>query len=277
MTTPSLAFQIRGRGRHYPWPPCDTSSWPRNRWGSVNPEDIPAEITPLPSVTNVLSVMDKGPGLMYWAAEQAIRDAYEGGRGPTPDEAVDRYKGAFRKTRDERAEAGTRAHTIAERLADDLSLPADLSEEDEAYADAYLAFWSDHDPTGWETEVTVFSPPYAYAGTADLFCVIDGKRVCVDYKTRGSRPEQWKIDKYGLLYDSNRAQLAALSQAALWAESPGVEGSGVVGAPLVREAMGVVLFPDGTYETETVEDLDRWFEVFLGCVRVWNALKGWDA
>lgn len=549
---------------------------------------------------------------MYWAAEQALRAAYEGGWPPTPDEAVDRYKGAFRKTRDERAEAGTRAHTIAERLADDLPLPADLSEEDEAYADAYLAFWSDHDPVDWKTEVTVADDCCGYAGTADLYCEIDGVSYVVDYKglaldtplptpsgwttirevevgerllggdgrpcrvvekssvhvrdcyrvtfsdetsivcddehlwevdkrtgaraktkvvttkelarlvaesratfgidytvhdlpaadllidpyvlgawlgdghhrsgeickpcpelfeeigrrgyevsvdynrdnddrcttrnvyglvtelrdlgvygdkhipmaymrasrgqrldllrgvmdtdgywnptrkrcdlrttderfanevrelalslgfpartfavtatgfgktvpawttsfcprgeevfiarrpdnypaldeythkrrairrvervptvhtqciavdspdstylcgeqmvathnTRGSRPEQWKIDKYGLLYESNRAQLAALAYARRTLHRTGhidpdretfVYTHGYGSGPEPDKAMGVVLFPDGTYETETVEDLDRWFEVFLGCVKVWNALKGWDA
>lgn len=269
MTNPTLAFNVRGRGRHYPFPPCDTSQFPRNRWGSVNPEDVPEDVTPLPSVTTALSVLDKGPGLMYWAAEQAIRAAYDGGWPADVDEAVDRYKGAFRKARDERAEAGTRAHTVAERLADDLPLPADLSEEDEAYADAYLAFWSDHDPEDWHTEQAVASDWWGYAGTADLVCYLDGVCTIVDYKTRGSRPEQWKIDKYGLLYDSNRAQLAALAKADYWLFEGGFEA-----AEKPEQAVGVVLFPDGTYETETVDGLDRWFDVFCGCVDVWRALKG---
>src|SRR5690606_41518278 len=94
MTPPKLAFPLRGRGRHYPYPPQDPSGWPRNQWGSVNPDDVPVEA--VPSVTNVLSVCDK-PGLKGWAAEQALRSLYESGHIPLDVErAIQSHKWAFK-------------------------------------------------------------------------------------------------------------------------------------------------------------------------------------
>ena len=273
MTTPTLSFGVRGCGRHYPWPPQPVGQLRRNQWGSVDPRWIPDTITPLPSVTNVLSILAKN--LTGWAGEHAIRSLYASGQIPLDVEAaVESHKWAANKVRDQRADAGTRAHTIADRLTQGLPLPSDLSDEDEAYADAYLAFWADHDPTPLHVEATVMHPDVGYAGTADLFAEIGGSVVVLDYKTRGAPPDPAKRSKYGVLYDENRMQLAALAHATHIAVEDG--GWHTVPSLDVSEGWGVVLYPDGSFDVETLDlsDLERWFDCFQGVLRAWRVLKG---
>lgn len=277
MTTPALAFGLRRHGRQYPWPPQYIGDLPTNQWGSVNPEDIPDGLTPLPSVTNVLGVLDK-PALKGWAAEQALRSLYESDAIPTDvDQAIAAHKYAYNRTARDRADAGTRAHTIAERLTTDLPLPTQLSEEDEAYADAFLNFWTDHDPHPQHVEATVYNPEVGYAGTGDLHAIINERPVLIDYKTRGQRPSDSKLKKYGLLYDENRAQLAALTMAPLVAiPDPDADGGWrTIEAPPVVEAWGVVLLPDGGYLTEALRlpEIERWYRVFCGALQAWRGLN----
>lgn len=272
MTTPALSFGLRKRGRHYPYPPCDVSTWPRNQWGSVNPGAVPEDVETRPSVTNVLSVCDK-PALKGWAAEQALLSLYDSGAIPLDvDTALQAHKFAFSRTAKRRADVGTKAHTVAEALTSDLPLPSHLSDEDAAYADAFLSWWSDHDVVPLHTEATVYGP--FYAGTGDLIAEVDGLVTVVDYKTRGSRDDD-KLRKYGVLYDENRMQLAALAQADQVAVF-GDDGWTLEDAPCAVQAVGVVLFPDGTYATETLdgEALGRWWAGFCGAAELWGALKG---
>lgn len=275
MTTPALSFGVRGRGRHYPYEPVDPSDFPRNRWGSVDPDDIPGHIRAVPSVTNILSVADK-PALKGWAAERALIELYQSGNLPTSlDVAVERHKFAFSRYAKQRADVGTRAHTIAEKLASDLPLPAHLSDEDAAYADAFLSWWSAHDPEPLFVEATVYGDGW-YAGTGDLIALIDGAVMVVDYKTRGKRDDA-QLKRYGVLYDEARMQLAALAHATDIAVLDGGEWT-LEPSPACKDprGMGVVLFPDGTYATETIEGLDmaRWWSGFSGAFDLWEALKG---
>lgn len=262
MTSPSLAFGVAKRGRHYPWPAVDPSGWPRNRWGQVEPDDIPEGVEIFPSVTNVLSVFsDGGDGLLYWSAEEALRSLYGSGVIPTDvDEAVESHRAAFRARREERADEGTRAHTLAQALADDVPLPSSISEVDEQYADAFMAFWSEYEPTPLATEITLYGD--GYAGTADLICEIGGSVVVVDYKTKG------KKGKGSSVYDKTMLQISALASAEHDAE-------GRVWS--VDDGLAVVLFPDGTFEARMIGGeriRDRWFPGFQGCLLTWQAVKG---
>lgn len=274
MTQPQLAVGLRGRGRHYPYPPADPDQWPRNRWGSLDPERLPEGYEFYPSVTNVLSVLDK-PALKYWAAEMAIREMH-GNSYRDVDAAIRAHKFACDRASKKRADAGTRAHTLAERLSQDLELPSSISDEDAAYADAFLAFWSDHKPAPRAVEATLYGD--GYAGTADLIADVDfnfGSGIAViDYKTRGERNDD-KIARYGLLYDENRLQLAALAHTTSLA-TPFEDGSGwfLQAHDGIPRAAGVVLFPDGTYKVEEVDQLDRRYAAFRGALELWHGLKG---
>ena len=273
MTTPALSVGLRSRGRHYPYPPADPAQWPKNRWGSLDPESLPDGHQFFPSVTNILSVIDK-PALKYWAAEMALREMYDTGTLPLDvDAAIAAHKMACNRKASERADAGTRAHTLAERLTSDLPLPKSISDEDEAYADAFMAFWSDHSPEPIEVEATMYGD--GYAGTPDLVGTVQvgfsREIAVVDYKTRGVRDEK-KIARYGLLYDENRMQLAALAHCNYVAKPSG-DGWDLLAAPLMTAAMGVVLFPDGSYATEPIDDLGRWYAAFQGALKLWEGLN----
>jgi hypothetical protein len=269
MTTPVLAVSVKGRGRHYPYMPQDTSGWTLNRWGSVNPEDVPDGVAMYPSVTNILSVYsDGGDGLLYWAGEQAVRAMYRDGFPADVDRAVELHRGAFRKARQDRADAGTRAHTLAEVLASDLPLPTHISVEDEQYADAFMRFWTDVEPEPLYTEGTVYS--YDWAGTADLIAMVDGMVTVIDYKTRGKPEPKPRV------YDKTRLQLAGLAAG----HSVAVQderGWRLDPMQPADHGMAVILYPDGTYHAETVDDLGRWEAGFEGAWALWRAVKGTPA
>lgn len=271
MTTPALSVGLRGRGRHYPFPPADPGQWPKNRWGSLDPESLPDGYEFYPSVTNVLGVLDK-PALKYWAAEMAIREMH-GNSYRDVEAAVRAHKNACDRASKKRADSGTRAHTLADRLTQDLELPSSISDEDAAYADAFLAFWSDYNPEPRAVEATLYGD--GYAGTADLIAYMtlnfSESIVVVDYKTRGERDDE-KIARYGVLYDENRLQLAALARTTHLA-SEGEAGWYLQEHGGIPRAAGVVLFPDGTYRIEEVTELDRRHDTFLGALQLWRGLK----
>lgn len=273
MTTPALSFGLRARGRHYPFPPVDPANFPRNQWGSVNPEDVPGGVEALPSVTNILGVVDKA-ALKYWAAEMAIREMH-GNTYQDVEAAVRAHRDACDRRANTRAAAGTRAHTLAERLTRDLPLPASISLEDQSYADGYLSFWSDHNPEPFAVEATLYGD--GYAGTADLIAEVSTGfsrlMVVADYKTKGERNEK-KLARYGVLYDEHRMQLAALARARSLAVAQDI-GWTVEQTPAIDAVLGVCLFPDGTYGTELIEgaELDRWYSAFRGALELWKGLK----
>lgn len=272
VTVPALSVGFRGRGRHYPYPPADPSQWPKNRWGSLDPENLPEGYEFYPSVTNVLGVMDK-PGLKYWAAEMAIREMH-GNTYRDVEAAIRAHKNACDRTSKKRADSGTRAHTLADRLTQDAELPSSISDEDAAYADAFLAFWSDHNPVPRAVEATLYGD--GFAGTADLIADIDfnfgSGLAVVDYKTRGVRDEE-KIARYGVLYDENRLQLAALARTTHLATEHSEGGWFLQEFDPIPRAAGVVLFPDGSYKLEEVDQLDRLYAAFRGALELWKGTK----
>lgn len=256
-------------GRMYPTPPVDPTGWRRNRWKSVDPGDVPAHVTMVPSVTNALSTVYKN--LTGYGGEHAIRAGYENGWPDDVEKAVEMFKWAANKHRDARQEAGTRAHTLAERLTLDLPLPTAISEEDEAFADAYMSFWKDHAPEPLHVEATVYGD--GYAGTGDVIAKVDSVATVIDWKTRAAVDDK-KVKRYGLLYESVKMQLAALAHADHVAVPDG-DGWRLEDPPFVVQAAGVVLLPDGTYRTEWLDagELSRWYDGFQGALRLWRAMK----
>lgn len=279
MTSPRLAFPLRGRGRHYPWPPWDPSEWPLNQWKSVNPEDVPVGVTPKPSITNILDLMDK-PALRGWYAEQSIRGIYGSGSIPLDcEQAVTRFKYEGNRVRDERADEGTDAHDLMEQLAAQWGtgelVKGDVPDHLAGYWQAGFSFWSTHQPDPVYVEATVCDPDIGYAGTGDLFAHIGNDLVVADYKTRSGKPDDKKAKKYGgVLYESNRLQLAALAHAPYrmfqdregWTSAP---------MPKVTAGMGVVLYESGDYRIETLDAkaLARFYRAFCGLVTAWTELK----
>ena len=185
MTTPALAENVKGKGRHYRHPGT----------GEL-----------VPSVTNIIGVLNK-PALPRWAAkvvaEQAVamRDSL-----PKLDEAeaVDLLKGAPWRSSTRAADRGTTIHAYLEARMQGLD-PQEISGEAARYrkaADQFLADWT---PQPLHLEMTVFGPDYA--GTGDLWCVLNnGATAILDYKTSKA------------VYAEAALQLAALAGATVTAD-----------------------------------------------------------
>jgi hypothetical protein len=143
------------------------------------------------SITTIIGVLDK-PALMYWAAEMAAEQAVsvaktladrveEDGR-----EAVVKWlrDARFRQNKGQRtaAELGTAVHEALEQLALTGSMPT-VDDEVRPYLEQFDRWAQVWQPEYEAAELTVYSPRYGYAGTADGIMKIDGSRVNFDYKT----------------------------------------------------------------------------------------------
>lgn len=166
------------------------------------------------SVTTIIGVLHK-EGLVYWSAEETAKAAVAVAKSlPTRidedgvEETIKWLRDArFRRPRAELSSAslGTCCHQAAEEYAltgvrpDDARLGEIIrSEAGERFPaagmkaetatlnrmlDQFDGWLQAFSPTYQAAEVTVYSPTYGYAGTADAFLTIDGVRFIVDYKT----------------------------------------------------------------------------------------------
>ena len=115
MTTPALAENVRGKGRHYNSP----------------------DGTLVPSVTNVIGIMDK-PALPRWAAKMVAERAMtmkHALANMSDNEVVDVLKGAPWSKSQRAADRGTDIHAYLEARLNGLK-PERLSDDAEPFKDA---------------------------------------------------------------------------------------------------------------------------------------------
>lgn len=177
MTTPPLAENVKGRGRHYRHP-------------------VSGDL--VPSVTNIIGILDK-PALPRWAARETAKAAWSmrqslDAMGEV--EAVDVLKGAPWRRSGRAADRGTSIHAWLECALLGETLPY-LEGESLEYVDAARGWLERWQPVTIATEVTMFAP--TYAGTADALVSIDGEVWLIDFKTSSG------------LYPEVALQLAALA------------------------------------------------------------------
>lgn len=229
MTSPALAFNKRGAGRHYRHPATGDER---------------------PSITNIIGVLDK-PAIPRWAAKMVAVNAWKMRHSLDEmgeDECVDVLKGSPWRKSGRAADRGTSVHDYLEARALGLDLP-DLSGEALTYkagADRFLELYR---PEFVHTEFTVFGP--GYAGTGDFMAHIGDRLVIGDYKTSKA------------LYPEIALQLAALR----FADEVVVDGK-VETMPTVDGCVGVLITPDGcqVHEVDAGEDA---FRAFLACRDAW--------
>lgn len=230
MTTPALAQNVRGKGRHYAHPVT----------GNL-----------LPSVTNVIGVINK-PALVGWAAKEVAQKAWELRRSLAEmgeADALQVLKGAPYRKSGRAAERGTTIHAYLEARLNGLE-PQVIDGEAKRFqagADAWLAEWQ---PEMVATELTVFGDQYA--GTGDLWCRRDGRMCIVDFKTSKA------------IYSEAALQIAALWGAHIDADNnyaPHYWEKDVEG--------WVVRIGEDGFEAKQVSDLDYSLSVFRACIEVW--------
>lgn len=231
MTTPALAENVKGKGRHYRHP-------------------LTGDL--VPSVTNVLGVLNK-PALPRWAAkvvaEQAVamRDSLP---NLEPAEAVDLLKGAPWRSSGRAANRGTTVHAYLEARLKGLE-PELLDGEALKYRKAAEGWLDEWQPEVLATELTVFDA--RYAGTGDLWCKVDGEVRIVDFKTSKA------------IYPEAALQLAALYGAGLTVDgtAPHYWETGPVTGWAVR-------IGERSFESKQVADLEGSLHVFRAMLDVWE-------
>lgn len=229
MTTPALAENVKGRGRHY---------------------RHPASGELVPSVTNILGMLNK-PALVGWAAkvvaEQAA-DLRESLVRMERDEVVTLLKGAASRKSRGAADRGTDIHGWLEAVTTGQDEP-ELSSAAEQYRDGARAFLDDCWGETVTTEITMFAPDYA--GTADAIARLDGRTTLLDYKTSSG------------IYPEAALQLSALRATTLCADGKRTAEYGIERMLVVRIA------PKGKYEIAEVANYEQHIEAFRALLVAW--------
>lgn len=190
--------------------------------------------TKLPSVTTVLSTALNKPALPAWAAKTVAEEALDNLPRLVKMSRTDRegavkwLKGSPYAQRDAAADAGTKAHELAEAyvLGKPYEVPDESSDLGKTLAQ-FLRFLDDWRPTFEATEAIVANPTIGYAGSLDAIARIPGlgdRLLVIDYKTSKSGPyPEWAL------------QTAAYAKAEhLWlpdgtkVDMPAVEGAAVL-------------------------------------------------
>jgi len=242
VTEPALARNVRGKGRHY---------------------EHPASTELLPSVTNVIGILDK-PALPRWAAKMVAEQAWSlrsSISGLGKDEAIDILKSSPWRSSTRSAKRGTSIHEYLEAAMNGHDLP-DLEGQALDYqpaADALLHWFHEHHVDLVASEVTVFG--HGYAGTFDAhlrwhYADDQWEDWLVDYKTGNSGP-----------YDEVALQLAALANGKIKADGTGAWSN-------YDRLVGISIQPKGKFVMKEVADPEASFAAFEALLEAWRWKNG---
>ena len=237
MTTPALAENVKGKGRHY-----------KGTDGIL-----------VPSVTNVIGILDK-PALPRWSAklvaERAMQMKHSLGNMEDGD-IVDMLKSAPWSRSQRAADRGTDIHAYLEARLNGLA-PEELSDDAEPYR-AAADDWFDYIGASLEdvqTEVTMFHP--AYAGTTDVIAKQDDGWVILDFKTSKA------------IYDEAALQLSALSGCFTLADGSAVPWRDEDGELVRQPKLVVVRIGQDGWEEKVVADPFGSMMAFNGLLNAWH-------
>lgn len=158
-----------------------------------------------PGVTAFLGVLGKGDALNYWAAGCAcdyIKENINIIQNPEGPHDISTLlkdaKSAFKHASGEALDIGSQVHNAIEvYIKHGKDLSGNLKGE---VQNGFLAFleWESKNHVEWlESELTLFSTQYGFAGTCDAIAVLNGHKYLIDFKTSKA------------VYDEHKKQLAA--------------------------------------------------------------------
>lgn len=162
MTSPALAVELPDGTRQYRHP-------------------LTGELAP--SVTTILKMIAK-PRLPDWSAKLAATYAVENWSSMEhlfEAEKIEKCRWAHERYSQERRDIGNLVHEAVD--AWNAGRPCDSPPEIGGYLNSYVKFLTQYRPEVLESEVTLWSRTYGYAGTADGIFRIGGKVVLIDVKT----------------------------------------------------------------------------------------------
>lgn len=237
MTTPALAENVKGRGRHY---------------RHVTSGEL------VPSVTNVISILDK-PALPRWAAKLVAERAMvlkHSLAKMDDNDIVDTLKGAPWSKSKRAADRGTDIHAYLEHRLN-MWQPEELSVDAMPFKDAADAWFEQCGPDETvATELTMFHP--LYAGTTDVVMRRGGRLVIADFKTSKA------------IYAESALQLAALYGCYTDADGAPVPWRDADGEITEPVELVVIRIGENGYEERVVEDPLRNLRVFFSLLDAWN-------
>jgi hypothetical protein len=143
-------------------------------------------------VTSMLGGGIPKPALVGWGIKSVANYAWdniEAWSKLSKTDAIKLLKGSPYSQRDDAAARGTAVHKTLEALLGSTPMPQDLTEDEQACADAAADFLAQRDSMHLGTEITVFNDSLGrgYAGTLDLWEIDrDGQTWILDYKTSKS-------------------------------------------------------------------------------------------
>lgn len=223
----------------------------------TNIDDALATGLLVPSVTNIISVLDKPFLRTYYAnkaAEAAIEIAqsYPGHLQSRPRQARTWLAAAAARHSGAAADLGTLVHGLIERIV--AGEDPDIPDQAAAHIDTWHTWVTDHAVTFHHSEATCYgttSDQLGYAGTADFIATIDGTRVVGDYKC-------------GRTVSTDAAlQLSALAHTTTYATPTGT-------TPLEPVTGGVVVHLTPTGYTTYTADLDEPWPLFERLRGLWD-------
>jgi len=215
----------------------------------------PGKQSQVPSITNIKDLLNK-PGLKYWHAKECA--AYASAERVklatlSADEAFTLVKGApFLRKENSPSRIGDIVHDWIDRY---IKIELDTFTAELAAApitarrmwEQFLKFKEHYNPQFIDSEFTVWSDKYGYAGTADIAMRLGKQTVLVDTKT-GNRN-----------YPETGMQLAALANADFIITPEGDE------KPLPKfDAFAILHLRPMSFSLIPVYNLDEAFKAFLG-------------
>jgi hypothetical protein len=207
-----------------------------------------------PSVTSILTVLNKGDGMIQSAANETVRAMFER-RALIPhlndvDEALRQFKYAYKATWQRKAHLGSSVHTYVEALIADEPLPP-VPPEHEPYMEGFLDFHGKLEPHYIAWEATVFNETIGYAGTFDFLWGLGDFTILTDTKTGKG------------VYGETALQLAALRYAEeIWSNPTAT----LMPMPPIHETTALWLRP-GRHQLKHVTSDAQAFEAFCGLVK----------
>lgn len=211
-----------------------------------------------PSVTSILTMLNKGDALAQWKINCAldhIQQLMEAGKiGDV--RSFNRYtrgaKYAWHRKSKEATDIGTTLHNaIEDYLREGKPFPDPKNKGEENVMTAAMTFLIEHDVQPLEGGIEFEVNGHGFGGRGDLICKMDGDIWLLD----------WKTSKR--VYDEYRLQLAAYRSE----------------APIKVQRHGVVRFDKETAEYEIAEFTDTYefdLKLFMLLVEFWNLSRSED-
>ena len=159
--------------------------------------NVKGTIMDVPSVSQITGLIDKSDALLPWSARMAVEyiqshKAEFNDSAHSFDNICQSAVYAYKDVNKTACTTGTDIHKLVEYYA-----KGDEVKSDETAFQSFLEFVEDNDVEFIESEIFLLSERYLYAGTCDLICNVNGKKIIVDIKTGKALYDEYKYQLAG--------------------------------------------------------------------------------